>query len=138
MKPSGVQLLLRPWKKFRTREPFYGLTKSGNKRWSLSTKQGNKNFYKGTGSTGIGRWTNFGRYQVNWEKVRTFVVPADLNSSDLKPLVDPTTPNIKNHYQGYKGPCDPKLHLQKVMEFVEYGTEDSPEMDRQDGWKERG
>lgn len=138
MKPSGVQLLLRPWNKFRTRELFYGLTKSGNKRWSLSTKQGNKNFYKGTGSAGIGRWTKFGRYRVNWEKVRTFVVPADLNTSDLKPLVDPTTPNIKNHYEGFKGPCDPNLHLQKVMEFIEHGTEDSPEMGRQDGWKERG
>ena len=138
MKPSGVQQLLRPWNKFRTREPFYGFTKSGNERWSLSTKQGNKEFYKGTQSTGVGRHTKKGKYQVNWEKVRTFVVPAHLEQCDLKPLVDPTTPNIKNHYQGYDGATDPKLQMKKIMEFVEYGYEESPEQQREEGWKERG
>jgi len=138
MKPSGVQLLLRPWRKYRTREPFYGLTKSGNKRWALSTKQGNKEFYKGTGSTGVGQHTRKGNYRVNWEKVRTFVVPSNVDSTELRPLVDPTSPNIKNHFQGFKGATDPQLHMKKVMEFIEYGTEDSPEMERQFGWKERG
>ncbi|PRT52957.1 54S ribosomal protein L27, mitochondrial [Wickerhamiella sorbophila] len=138
MKPSAVQQLLRPWQKYRDQKIFYGLTKSGNKRWSLTTKQGNKDFYKGTNSTGVGSWTNKGQYRINWEKVRTYVVPAGVDSSDLKPFVCPTAPSIKNAYAGFAGATDGKLHLRKVMEFIKYGTEESPEMARKDGWKERG
>lgn len=138
MRPTAVRSLLRPWKKYKDGTLFYGDTKSGNKRWSLSTKQGNKNFYKGTGSTGVGRWTRKGNYQINWEKVRTYVVPSSVESTDLRPLVCPTTPNIRNTYKGYSGPTDGKLHLDKTMEFVKYGTEESPEMVRENGWSERG
>lgn len=139
MKPTQALGLLRPWQKHKGLELFYGVTKSGNKRWSLTTKQGNKNFYKGTNSTGVGRWTAKGQYRINWEKVRTYVVPRNLESTELRPFVCPTTPNIKNHFDGYKrGAIDGKLHLKKVMEFVKYGTDDSPEMSRKDGWSERG
>lgn len=83
MRPTAPTFLLRPWQRFRTGAPPYGFTKKGNNRWPLTTKDGNKNYYKGTGSSGIGRWTKHGRYKVNYEKVRTYVVPAQLETTDV-------------------------------------------------------
>jgi large subunit ribosomal protein L41 len=47
-------------------------------RHALSTKQTNKGFYKGTGTGSTGRHTQHGGYIIEWEKVRTYVVPKDL------------------------------------------------------------
>lgn len=138
MKPSPIAQLLRPWRKYRDGTPFYGWTKTGNKRWSLTTKQGNKNFYKGTGSSGIGRWTTRGRYIINWDKVRTYVVPSGLNETSLKPLVCSKTPMLTHSFKGYdKGAIDGKLYLQKVKEYIEYGTNDAPAAKRENN-VERG
>jgi len=61
----------------------------------LSSKQGNKDFYKGTGSfPGLGRKRQ-GRhspgskapYILMKERMRTFVVPEGLDECDLKPYV---------------------------------------------------
>lgn len=140
MKPSGVQYLLRPWQTFKDGQLFYGLSKRGNRRWALSTKDGNKNYYKGTGSSGVGRWTTRGRYLVNWEKVRTYVVPSSLDSTMLRPLVCATAPKIRNSFKGYsEGPIDGKLYIQKLREFVKYGTEEAPEAARNEkNYIERG
>ena len=63
---------------FRDGTLYYGQLKSGSKRHALTGKQGNKHYYKGTRSTGIGSWDSRGRYHINWEKVRTYVVPERL------------------------------------------------------------
>ena len=47
-------------------------------RLALNTKQTNKGFYKGTGTGSTGRHTKHGGYIIEWEKVRTYVVPKDL------------------------------------------------------------
>jgi large subunit ribosomal protein L41 len=47
-------------------------------RHALSTKQANKGFYKGTGTGSTGRHTPHGGYIIEWEKVRTYVVPKNL------------------------------------------------------------
>ena len=47
-------------------------------RLALTTKQTNKGFYKGTGTGSTGRHTKHGGYIIEWEKVRTYVVPKDL------------------------------------------------------------
>ena len=60
--------LRRPWQTFRDGTLFYGQLKTGTKRHPLTTKQGNKDFYKGTRSSGIGHLDTRGRYHVNWEK----------------------------------------------------------------------
>lgn len=140
MRPTQVAQLLRPWKKYPDGTPFYGWGKTGTKRWPLGTKQGNKNFYKGTGSSGIGRWTRKGRYLINWGKVRTYVVPSALNDTALKPLVCETTPMVRHHFKGYeKGAVDGKLYLQKVREYIEYGAAEAPEAQRdEENLKERG
>lgn len=138
MKPTGILQLLRPWKPYKDGTLFYGVRKTGNKRWPLTTKQGNKNFYKGTRSTGIGRWTSRGRYIINWDKVRTYVVPSNVHSTELKPFVCATAPKIVNTFEGYQyGAIDGKLYLQKVKEFIEYGTVEAPAAQR-NGRTERG
>lgn len=47
-------------------------------RHALNTKQVNKGFYKGTGSGSMGSHTKYGGYKIDWDKVRTYVVPKDL------------------------------------------------------------
>jgi large subunit ribosomal protein L41 len=47
-------------------------------RLALNTKQTNKGFYKGTGTGSVGRHTKHGGFIVEWDKVRTYVVPKNL------------------------------------------------------------
>lgn len=51
-------------------------------RLALTTKQTNKGYYKGTGTGSTGRHTKHGGYIIEWEKVRTYVVPS--NRPDFK------------------------------------------------------
>lgn len=113
--------LRRPWKTYKDGTLFYGYSKNGNKRLALTTKQGNKNFYKGTRSTGIGKMDQWGGYHIKYEKVRTFVVPEALETCTFKPLVSANAPVPKNSFKGYTGITDGKLHLAKIKEFVETG-----------------
>ncbi|CAN6610225.1 large ribosomal subunit protein mL41 [Trichomonascus vanleenenianus] len=138
MKPSPITQLLRPWQRYRNGLPFYGFGRKGNKRWPLTTKQGNKNFYKGTGSSGVGRWTTRGRYIISWEKVRTYVVPSGVSESPLKPLVCAKTTPTKNTFGGFPlGALDGKLYLQKVREYIRYGASEAPAAKKR-GHVERG
>lgn len=114
--------LRRPWQTYRDGQIWYGQTKLGSKRHPLTTKQGNKHFYKGTGSSGYGKSNRNGDYVVNWNKVRTYVVPSALNSTELNALVSPNTPEIKEKYIGYHdGPKNPELAFQKIIDFIELG-----------------
>ncbi|KAG7664005.1 MRPL27 [[Candida] subhashii] len=114
--------LRRPWQTFKDGQLWYGFSKTGSKRHRLTTKQGNKHYYKGTGSSGIGSWTSDGRYILNWDKVRTFVVPTTLNSTNLKALVSPRTPEIKQQLVGYNDSWkSPELALDNIVNFVEHG-----------------
>lgn len=54
-------------------------------RLALSTKKANKGFYKGTGTGSTGRHTKHGGYIIEWEKVRTYVVPANLKEFKARP-----------------------------------------------------
>lgn len=135
---SPVSLLVRPWKRERDGSLFYGLVKSGSKRHALTTKQGNKNFYKGTRSSGVGRHTNKNRYIINWEKVRTFVVPTVFNTS-LKPLVSPNAVQIVNDFKGYaKGPQDSALFFDKLKEYVYNGKVETDASKLRNKYIERG
>jgi large subunit ribosomal protein L41 len=145
MKPSNASLfqstsiaqLVRPWNKERDGTLFYGLAKSGTKRHALTTKQGNKNFYKGTRSSGVGRHTRKAGYVIQWNKVRTFVTPKVFND-ELKCFVSPSSPQIKNEFKGYVGPMDPKLYIQKLREYIWYGKTETEESSLRNGYIERG
>ncbi|EDK43396.1 60S ribosomal protein L27, mitochondrial [Lodderomyces elongisporus] len=114
--------LRRPWKTYRDGTLWYGQLKSGSKRHPLTTKQGNKHYYKGTGSSGIGNIDSRGRYHINWDKVRTYVVPVGLNASKLKPLVSPNSPKFIQQVEGYADSFkSPELALHSAIKFVEEG-----------------
>lgn len=53
-------------------------------RHALSTKKANKGFYKGTGSGSTGRHTQHGGYIIEWDKVRTYVVPPNLKECKVR------------------------------------------------------
>jgi hypothetical protein len=62
------------------------------RRLALTTKKARKGYYKGTGSGSTGRHTQHGGYIIEWEKVRTYVVPPNLSTfkvdiQSMKPLV---------------------------------------------------
>ncbi|KAF9934001.1 hypothetical protein FBU30_003719 [Linnemannia zychae] len=71
---------------------MFGITKAimrGASRQQLTAKRG-RNHYKGTGSGAMGRHTKRGGYFIEWEKVRSYVVP-DLTDFKLLPYVSRST-----------------------------------------------
>lgn len=119
---TAVANLRRPWQTFKDGQIWYGMTTRGSKRHPLTTKQGNKHYYKGTGSTGYGKLNKAGVYIVNWSKVRTYIVPTDLHNTELKPLVSANVPQIYQKFTGYSdGMKSPELAWKNIADFVEYG-----------------
>lgn len=96
----------------------------------MTTKQGNKNFYKGTGSAGYGKINSAGHFVIDWKKVRTYVVPAELTTTNLKSLVLPNTPRIRQITRGYdEGLVDPELTWNNIKSFIEHGVNYSDDFD---------
>ncbi|ODV67684.1 hypothetical protein HYPBUDRAFT_152520 [Hyphopichia burtonii NRRL Y-1933] len=119
---TATALLRNPWQKYKDGTSWYRKFPRGSKRHPLTTKQGNKHFYKGTGSSGYGRLNSAGVYIIDWSKVRTYVVPSDLQSEGLKALVSPTAPQIYQQYVGYQdGVKSAELAWKNVVDFIEYG-----------------
>ncbi|GAP86798.1 putative 50S ribosomal protein 27 [Rosellinia necatrix] len=80
----------------------------------LTTKDIKKGFYKGTGSGSMGQHTKYGGYVIDWNKVRTYVVPAGLDTFKLTPFVTKKIIATKGRYEGYpKGPRSPDLYLDR-------------------------
>lgn len=79
MRPSAPSLL----RHFKERLIPFRAPHPTNRRSKLTTKQGNKDFYKGTGSANMGQHTKHGRYIIDYHKVRTYVVPAELATTDV-------------------------------------------------------
>jgi len=63
----------------------------------------NKGYYKGTGSGSMGRHTKHGGYIIEWEKVRTYVVPPNLKDFHLSPFITRRMKPTKGRFEG-----DPK------------------------------
>ncbi|KAJ5157139.1 uncharacterized protein N7482_008239 [Penicillium canariense] len=56
-------------------------------RLRLTTKQVNGGYYKGNRTGSMGFFDRKGNYVIDWKKVRTYVVPEDLDSFKLTPFV---------------------------------------------------
>lgn len=56
-------------------------------RMALNTKQTNKGYYKGTGTGSTGWHTKHGGYIIDWDKVRTYVVPKNLKDFKVYTLI---------------------------------------------------
>ncbi|TPX54997.1 hypothetical protein SeMB42_g00026 [Synchytrium endobioticum] len=65
------------------------LVVQGASKRVLTSKDGNKNFYKGTGSGAMGHFVQGGRYVIDEWKRRQFVVPEGLSLFKLTPYVSP-------------------------------------------------
>jgi hypothetical protein len=58
---------------------------AGNlRRLALTTKNGPKDFYKGTRSGAMGRHTKRGGYRIMFEKVRTYVFPHNMKACTVR------------------------------------------------------
>ena len=57
------------------------------RRLALTTKQVNGGYYKGNRSGSMGRHTKRGGYVIEWDKVRTYVVPPNLAELTVCPLL---------------------------------------------------
>ncbi|KAK9376949.1 mitochondrial 54S ribosomal protein mL41 [Lipomyces chichibuensis] len=109
------------------------------RRNRLTTKNGNKDFYKGTGSANMGWHTKHGKYIIDYHKVRTYVVPEGLSTTKLAPYVSLRLPEVHNEFKGYKfGAYDGKLYIDKYKEYLIYGADESPQSRRKENWVERG
>ncbi|ERS98068.1 50S ribosomal protein YmL27 [Sporothrix schenckii 1099-18] len=93
----ATDILLRPYRKLR-----------------LTVKDVNKGFYKGTRTGSMGRHTKKGGYVIEYEKVRTYVVPS-LVDFNLTPFVTkrvrPTFGVYSQSEGPLKGPRSPSLYL---------------------------
>jgi len=79
----------------------------------LTTKDVNKGFYKGTRTGSMGRHTKYGGYVIEWNKVRTYVVP-DLTDFKLTPFVTNKVRPVWGGFEGDKlGPRNPKTYISR-------------------------
>ncbi|KAJ2901529.1 uncharacterized protein MKZ38_001714 [Zalerion maritima] len=101
MRPTAA-LLGRPYRKLR-----------------LTTKDINKGFYKGNRTGSMGTHTKWGGYKIDYDKVRTYVVPENLNEFTLTPFV---SQKIRPKWGDYSeatdkmGPRSPALYLKRWKE----------------------
>ncbi|KAH6680312.1 mitochondrial ribosomal protein L27-domain-containing protein [Halenospora varia] len=83
-------------------------------RLALNTKSTNKGYYKGTGTGSTGWHTKHGGYIIDWEKVRTYVVPEGLSNCKLSPFVTKKIRPQKGRFEGDpKGAFSGERYLEK-------------------------
>ncbi|PHH61365.1 hypothetical protein CDD81_443 [Ophiocordyceps australis] len=79
----------------------------------ITTKDVGRGFYKGNRTGSMGRHTKHGGYVIEWDKVRTYVVP-DLTDFNLTPFVSRTIEAKPGDYKGLpRGPLDPYLYIEQ-------------------------
>ncbi|KAI1343029.1 mitochondrial ribosomal protein L27-domain-containing protein [Xylariaceae sp. FL0016] len=94
-------------------QPTRSLLARHYRKLPLTTKDINKGFYKGTGTGSMGRHTKYGGYIIDWNRVRTYVVP-DIENFKLTPFVTRKSEPLRGRYEGYaKGPKSPELYLER-------------------------
>ncbi|KAL4918299.1 hypothetical protein BDW62DRAFT_181705 [Aspergillus aurantiobrunneus] len=67
-------------------------------RLRLTTKQVNGGYYKGNRTGSMGYFAKNGSYVIDWKKVRTYVVPENLNEFKLTPFVTKLMAPTKSRY----------------------------------------
>ncbi|KAI9885213.1 MAG: hypothetical protein M1823_002985 [Watsoniomyces obsoletus] len=70
------------------------------RRLALTTKQVNGGYYKGNRSGSMGRHTKWGGYVIEWNKVRTYVVPSNLKDFTLTPFVTRKMKPLRGRFEG--------------------------------------
>ncbi|KAI5779313.1 mitochondrial ribosomal protein L27-domain-containing protein [Geopyxis carbonaria] len=85
---------------------------TGIRRLRLTTKMVNGGYYKGTGSGSMGRHTKYGTYIIEWDKVRTYVVP-DMTDFELTPFVTNKMKPTRGQYEPGEQPIQGKVYLNR-------------------------
>ncbi|KAJ5934288.1 hypothetical protein N7466_003835 [Penicillium verhagenii] len=67
-------------------------------RLRFTTKSVNGGYYKGTRTGSMGHFDKKGNYVIDYQKVRTYVVPEDLNEFDLTPFVSKKVQPKRDQY----------------------------------------
>ncbi|RMJ28883.1 50S ribosomal protein YmL27 [Aspergillus sp. HF37] len=67
-------------------------------RLRLTTKQVNGGYYKGNQTGSMGFFGKPGSYVIDWKKVRTYVVPENLDEFKLTPFVTKRMAPTKSKY----------------------------------------
>ncbi|EAU35589.1 conserved hypothetical protein [Aspergillus terreus NIH2624] len=67
-------------------------------RLRLTTKQVNGGYYKGNRTGSMGYFAKNGSYIIDWKKVRTYVVPENLDQFKLTPFVTNRMTPTKGKY----------------------------------------
>ncbi|KAK1251990.1 hypothetical protein MKX07_007469 [Trichoderma sp. CBMAI-0711] len=84
----------------------------------LTTKDVGRGFYKGNRTGSMGRHTKYGGYLIEWNKVRTYVVPQNLAESKLTPFVSREVREEPGDYKGLsKGPQDPYFYVEQWKRY---------------------
>ncbi|KAF2110573.1 hypothetical protein BDV96DRAFT_195510 [Lophiotrema nucula] len=68
------------------------------RRLPLTTKQTNKGYYKGSGTGLLGTINKKGKFKFDLDRVRTFVVPRELDTTKLTPFVSRN--DVQNQHTG--------------------------------------
>lgn len=66
-----------------TMQPTQALQVLRYRRIPITTKDVGRGFYKGNRTGSMGRHTKYGGYIIEWNKVRTYVVPKNLKESKV-------------------------------------------------------
>ncbi|KAI9725909.1 MAG: hypothetical protein M1828_002236 [Chrysothrix sp. TS-e1954] len=69
------------------------------RRYALTTKKGPPDFYKGNRTGRMGDHTKHGGYIVNYDRVRSYVVP-DLKGFKLTPFITQKVKPMRGQYGG--------------------------------------
>lgn len=103
------------------------------RRLALTTKKARKGFYKGTGTGSTGTHTKHGGFVIDYDKVRTYVVPPKLNEfkvclqlqwgmwrelvlmimGQLTPFVTKKIKAVPGKFKDAKGALSGKAYLKK-------------------------
>ncbi|KAM0251504.1 hypothetical protein ACHAQJ_008125 [Trichoderma viride] len=103
---------------FATMRPTQILSVGKYRHLKLTTKDVGKGFYKGNRTGSMGRHTKYGGYIVEWNKVRTYVVPQNLSESKLTPFVSREVRAEPGDYKGLsKGPQDPYFYVEQWKRY---------------------
>lgn len=126
--------------------PTQALSVGRYRHIAITTKDVGRGFYKGNRTGSMGRHTKYGGYVIEWNKVRTYVVPQNLQDfkvstaqqqtkkgilevwralaanawffRQLTPFVSREIKSAKGDYQGLqKGPQDPYFYVEQWKRY---------------------
>ncbi|KAJ9272434.1 hypothetical protein DTO212C5_1619 [Paecilomyces variotii] len=89
-------------------------------RLRLTTKQVNGGYYKGNRSGAMGYFAKNGSYVVDWKKVRTYVVPEQLDQFKLTPFVTRRMSPTRSKYTKELEKNGKKIIVERAFDGKDY------------------